>query len=107
MLTIEADERIDVLEIFPLLFIPFVENAVKHSLTAKGESSIIITFLKEDDYLHFRCENSKPKTPIKQKSGGLGLKNIRRRLDLLYGDAYTLDIVESDEKYIVNLYLKI
>jgi len=105
--TIEADEKIDDLEIFPLLFIPFVENAVKHSLTTKGESNIIITFQKEDDYLHFYCENSKPNPPVKQKAGGLGLKNIKRRLDLLYGNNYTLDVTESNEKYIVNLYLKI
>jgi sensor histidine kinase YesM len=105
--TIETDERIGTLEIYPLLFIPFVENAVKHSLTTKGESNISIAFLKENDYLHFCCENSKPMAPVKQKTGGLGLKNIKRRLDLLYGDTYTLDVAESDEKYIVNLYLKI
>lgn len=105
--TIKADEGTGDLEIFPLLFIPFVENAVKHSLTTKGESNINITFQKENDYLHFFCENSKPISPAKQKPGGLGLKNIKRRLDLLYGDTYTLDITESNEKYIVNLYLKI
>lgn len=102
-----ADESIYNLVVFPLLFIPFVENAVKHSLTTKGKSTITIEFLKENDRLHFCCENSKPLAPIKQKSGGLGLKNIKRRLDLLYGDTYSLDIAESDEKYIINLYLKI
>ncbi|MDR1370964.1 MAG: histidine kinase, partial [Dysgonamonadaceae bacterium] len=102
-----ADESIYNLEVFPLLFIPFVENAVKHSLTTKGKSTIIIVFLKENDRLYFCCENSKPLVPIKQKSGGLGLKNIKRRLDLLYRDTYSLNVAESDEKYRVNLYLKI
>jgi sensor histidine kinase YesM len=105
--TIEADETVCNLKVFPLLFIPFVENAVKHSLTTKGESEITITFLKENDYLLFRCENTKPLTPVKQNSGGLGLRNIKRRLNLLYGDDYMLDIAESNEKYSINLYLKI
>lgn len=105
--TIKADDSVCNTEVFPLLFIPFVENAVKHSLTTKGESNIIIAFSKENAYLHFYCENTKPDASIKQKSGGLGLKNIKRRLDLLYENDYNLNIIDSSEKYIVNLYLKI
>jgi LytS/YehU family sensor histidine kinase len=105
--TINTCDNLFDIAVFPMLFIPFVENAVKHSLTAKGESEITITFSTKKDYLHFHCENTKPTAPIKQKTGGLGLKNVKRRLDLLYGSAYTLEIVDSEEKYIVNLYLKI
>lgn len=105
--TLQADDKIYNLELPPLLFIPFVENAVKHSLTAKGKSFVRISFEQEEDILHFYCENTKPTVPVKHKTGGLGLKNIKRRLDLLYGNDYTLDIAESDTNYIVHLYLKI
>ncbi len=105
--TLHADNNLFDMEVFPMLFIPFVENAVKHSLTTKGESQIVISFSSEKDCIHFYCENTKPVVRIKQKTGGLGLRNIKRRLDLLYGSAYTLDIVETEEKYKVNLYLKI
>ncbi len=105
--TIEADPEVNNLEVHPLLFIPFVENAVKHSLSAKGESIINIVFTREQDNLYFRCENTRPSVPVKHKSGGLGLKNIKRRLDLLYGSTYTLNITEPENKYIVELWLKI
>jgi len=105
--TIESDESVQSLEIYPLLFIPFVENAVKHSLTTKGESNIEIVFSMEKEYLYFRCENSRPIVPIRKKTGGLGLKNIKRRLELLYGDSYSLDVVESNDKYITELHIKI
>ncbi|HCO68962.1 MAG TPA: histidine kinase [Dysgonomonas sp.] len=105
--SIKTDDSLSNIEVPPMLFIPFVENAVKHSLTTKGESIITISFSKEENCLHFLCENTKPAMPVKQKTGGLGLKNIKRRLDLLYGSAYRLDIIDLEEKYIVNLYLKI
>lgn len=105
--TIEADNDVYSLEVFPLLFIPFVENAVKHSLSAKGEAVINIVFKKVQDRLYFFCENTKPSTLIKKKSEGLGLKNIKRRLELLYENRYTLNTTESDNKYIVDLWIKI
>ena len=105
--TIKAGTEVNNLEVYPLLFIPFVENAVKHSLSAKGESIINIVFSREQDNLYFLCENTRPSVPVKHKSGGLGLKNIKRRLDLLYGNSYILNISEEENKYIVELWLKI
>lgn len=102
-----AIETVNTIRIPPLLFIPFVENAAKHSLSTKESSHIHIRFQKEKEYLHFYCENTKPTTPLKHRSGGLGLKNIQRRLELLYSGNYILDIQEYDKQFIVNLYLKI
>jgi sensor histidine kinase YesM len=104
---LDTEKVVSNIKIPPLLFIPFVENAVKHSVSVKEGAYIRILFQEEKGYLHFYCENTKPATPSKYKSGGLGLKNIKRRLELLYGNNYTLRIDESDKKYIVNLYLKI
>lgn len=105
--SIETDPGVNNLEVFPLLFISFVENAVKHSLSAKGESIINILFARKQDKLYFRCENTRPSVSVEYKAGGLGLKNIKRRLYLLYGNTYTLNITESENKYIVELWLKI
>ena len=88
----------------PLLFIPFVENAVKHSPDNEKESYVHISFKVTNDKLCFRCENTKPEmAPIKSKVGGLGLKNISRRLELLYPSHHTLLITNDKQKFIVAL----
>lgn len=105
--SIKADNDVYDMEVYPLLFISFVENAVKHSLASKGEAIINLAFTKENNRLHFYCENTKPTISVKYKSGGLGLKNVKRRLELLYDNDYTLDIKDFENKYIVELWLKI
>ncbi len=91
----------------PLLFIPFVENAVKHNTDSENLSYIYLRFRVEQGYVKFTCENSKPTIPVKKESGGLGLANIRRRLELLYGENYSLEIDETETKYCVYLHLKL
>lgn len=86
----------------PFLFIPFVENAVKHGASTVGHSYLDLGFSIKDKQLHFHSVNSKP--VVKQQMvGGLGLANIRRRLELLYPGNHTLEITDSADKYIVNL----
>ena len=88
----------------PLLFIPFVENAIKHSPDNEKESYVHITFRISNDELYFRCENSKPETVlVKSEAGGLGLKNISRRLELLYPNHHTLSIVNDEQMFTVAL----
>jgi LytS/YehU family sensor histidine kinase len=90
----------------PLLFIPFVENAVKYSLDSENKSYIYLSFEVERSILYFVCINSKPgKKIMPQKSGGLGLANVKRRLELIYNEKYTLDIKEDENTYQVNLCL--
>ncbi len=95
----------------PMLFIPFVENAVKHG--NNKESYIHLYFKIENNKLNFICTNSKPKKNKLQEtkqmtaSGGLGLSNIKRRLELLYGEDYSLDISENETTYTVKLYLNL
>ena len=89
----------------PLLFIPFVENAVKHSFDSVHPSYVRISFKVVGSALHFRCENSKPAVPVKSKVGGIGLANIQRRLGLLYPGRYKLEQRENDNQYTVNLNL--
>lgn len=91
----------------PLLFIPFVENAVKHNNDNKILSYVHLYFKEVNSSLTFICINSKPaKQQEQQTDGGIGLTNIRRRLELLYGSDHSLQISETDITYTINLCLK-
>ncbi|MCD7900161.1 MAG: histidine kinase [Bacteroides sp.] len=101
----------------PLLFIPFVENAIKHN--PENDSYVSIVFRVTSHKLHFECQNPKarlatqsgasPQSELSSppKQGGLGLKNIRKRLDLLFGKNYTLDLHNEKENYTVIMEFKI
>lgn len=102
--TMEQEGDIESIWIQPLLFIPFVENAVKHSFDSEHPSSVRISFKVDDNRLVFHCENSKPSVAVsKSKVGGIGLANIQRRLGLLYPDRYQLELKEDENRYSVIL----
>ena len=101
--TVEQEGDIDSIWIQPLLFIPFVENAVKHSFDSEHPSSVHLSFKVEENRLEFRCENSTPVVAVSNKVGGIGLANIQRRLGLLYPDRYELEQIENENRYIVIL----
>lgn len=95
--------------IAPMLFIPFVENAFKHGVAIGQASTITISIQISGETMIFVCENtnySKTKHMAIEKSG-IGLENIKRRLELLYAGKYLLQITETDEKYRVNLEIKL
>lgn len=100
--TIHTTGDTDTILLPPFLFIPFVENAVKHGASTVGHSYLTVDFKVIGKQLHFYAENSKPAVKH-QTIGGLGLANIKRRLELLYPDNHTLEIKEDTDKYIVNL----
>lgn len=88
----------------PLLLIMFVENAFKHGISYRTESFVDITVDVKDDRLKFVCRNSKQHLTVKEKKGGgMGLVNVRRRLDLLFQDTYTLKIEDRENEYDVSL----
>ena len=86
----------------PLMLIPFVENAFKHGISYRRPSFIDIRVRVEGDRLHFICLNSKAEKPNEEK-GGVGLANVRKRLDLLFGGNYMLEIRDEAERYSVEL----
>ncbi|MBM6993577.1 MAG: histidine kinase [Prevotella sp.] len=95
-------------QIPPLLLITFVENAFKHGVSYQQDSFINIAMDVDDGSLFFHCLNRKQ--PIDNTSsgnvpqeGGVGLKNVKQRLDLIYGENYTLDINNGEENYEVQL----
>ena len=99
---IETKGNINGVGLPPFLFIPFVENAIKHGTSAVGHSYLKLSFCVNNNKLHFYSENSKPLTK-RNVIGGLGLGNIKRRLELLYKNDYSLNIADNKENYIVNL----
>lgn len=107
--TLTVEGEADVVRTPPLLFMPFVENAVKHSFDRINPSYIYFSVIVSDKQLDLRCEHSKPPvtTSKKREIGGSGLANIRRRLALLYPDRYLLGREETQEKYIVTLHLEL
>jgi len=105
--SITKNGDIDNVQIPPLLFIPFVENAVKHNSDSEKKSYVNIHFELENNILSFVCENSKPLNPVRREKGGIGLSNIRRRLDLLFGKNYLLELKDEETLYTVNLRLEL
>lgn len=95
-------------KISPLVFVVFIENAFKHGIDfsdLKCKSFIdIILELKEEE-LHFVCRNPNVSKPEGVKTSGIGLKNIRRRLDVIYQKDYHLNIDNVSNIYSVDLTL--
>jgi len=90
----------------PHLFTAFVENAIKHSLSAgDADTFITIHFSETDQQLCFECENSKDpdNSFVRSKYSGLGLANAKRRLDLLYRNDYELSVSTTETLYSVKL----
>ena len=90
----------------PLLFIPFVENAVKHNPASDDYLSFIhLDFRLTDGKLHFTCINSKPAATQESdtRGSGLGLTNVRRRLSLLYPENHQLHIKPETDNFQVDL----
>ena len=91
----------------PLLFTSFLENAFKHGVSYQNTSFINIEFSCTDQNLTFEIINSNPKSEKEEESSGIGIENARKRLDLIYGDQYSLEIVVNDKEHYVRLSIPI
>ena len=91
-------------QIPPMILILFLENSFKHGVKHNISDILLTIRLKvEPGYLHFHVENPVSEEEREPGNKGIGLKNVRRRLDLLYGDKYTLDIREANKVFTVSL----
>ena len=95
------------LQIPPMLFIPFIENAYKHGISAEGACFIHIFLSIRPDAILFKIENSVSTKKQVVKSTKMGLENIKKRLNLLFPDKYTLVINTDNNVYSVQLEIKI
>mgnify|MGYP000035306817 CR=1 FL=1 len=96
-------------KIAPLLLINFVENCFKHTMdNPEGGIDIQIGMNIDEERLYFSTENnSSHKKDEQTNSGGIGMQNVQKRLDLLYADKYELSYRDEGGKYYVNLVLKL
>ncbi len=103
-----VDGRPELLSIEPLLLIPFVENAFKHGVSYQGCSEIRIHLHTMENSLSFNVRNNiaRHKDEAGEQGSGIGLKNVMRRLDLLYPDKHQLDIRDDGTHYEVDLNIK-
>jgi len=94
--------------ISPLIFMPFIENAFKHGNRLKKAPGIIIKIIIGESEIQFESFNYKKDNREAQNTrSGFGLANIRRRLDLLFGNKYNLEINDDEKNYSVKLNLNL
>ncbi|MEZ4957854.1 MAG: histidine kinase [Saprospiraceae bacterium] len=106
---VHLDESRPNLEVAPMLFVPFIENAFKHSRIEDLENGWIkIDLTTFDDHVVFKVENSLSKEEFtKDKVGGIGLENVRRQLELMYPNQHELDIQQLAGEFRVCLKLQV
>jgi len=88
-----------------LVLIPFVENALKHGVVDDASAPVTINLLLENDSLYFDVSNRINKNQ-KDQTTGIGLPNIRRRLELIYPGKYNLDVLEDGQQFKTMLKLQ-
>ncbi len=89
--------------IAPMVFIPFIENAFKHTNNKKLENAITVNIVIKDETIQLICENKFDSMSLKQPIGGLGNGLVKKRLDLIYAGKHTLEVNRYDELYSINL----
>ena len=106
--TLAIDYKINIesleLRIMPLLLISFLENAFKHGVVTNKEYPIRILIEVVNNRLHFKVSNFKNKSN-KDQTSGIGLENLKRRLELGYPDRYTLMVDDKELFYSSELFI--
>jgi len=98
------DQSLDNQQVYPLLFLPLVENAFKY---VGGDYHIKIEASNSNAQIKFAVENSVPATSIDPREGGIGLENLHRRLQLLYPGKYKLATRKTDSSFEALLTLQL
>ena len=97
--------QIEDVEVPPLLFLTFVENAFKHGLKDSDKVAITISFTVLNEYLEFTIKNSFNPSTSSNGSHGIGIENAKRRLKLLFSSNFIFNTIIEDGTY--TLYIKI
>ena len=102
------EKNVQGIQIPPNILLILAENAVKHSIDSLAPTYIYMKCENKEGWLHFSVRNSVPLQPnSQQKFSGIGLPNLRRRLELLYGDHFELSQEALAQEYIVTLALQL
>lgn len=95
------------IEVPPMLFVSYIENAVKYGVSYQEKCTIRIKFELTHNHLFFYTQNTIYDVADLRLKGGMGLKNTKSRLDCLYGNNYDLTISKNESQYIVSLTIPI
>ena len=92
----------------PLLFIPFVENAFKYGVSTKENTSIVFHLNSGEKKIIFSASNKiiQNESAIRETTG-IGINNVKRRLELLYPDKHELQIFNTGENFSIKLEITI
>jgi len=98
----KAEGDVEPIQIAPLLFIPFIENAFKYGISTKEKTVIEIYMLAANNKLSFTVSNTIVQA-IRGETTGIGINNVKRRLELLYPGKHDLRVEEQNNQFIVHL----
>lgn len=107
--TFEEDSADDGVQIAPMILLPLVENSFKHGLMGEVENTFVRLKLSVDaEKLNFVVENNRGQSIAGETNqhSGIGIKNIRNRLNLIYPKKHKFTILEMENTYKVNLEIK-
>lgn len=103
-----CDAAVKGFSIEPLLLIPLVENAFKHISHHNDRLNFVeVQMNRQNGHFRFSVRNSKESQPTTEKHGGIGLNNVKRRLELLYPEKHTLEIKETGSEFSVDLTIQL
>jgi LytS/YehU family sensor histidine kinase len=97
------DTQVDGQFIAPLLTFTFVENAFKYGLKKRNQGFVKMHISVEETVFYFSITNDKQEQQEKSRFGGIGLENVRKRLNLLYPQKHSLSIVDKGDIFLVEL----
>jgi sensor histidine kinase YesM len=101
-ISLNIQDKMEALSIVPLSIFPFIENSFKHGASEMIDDAWInIDFSTFKNFFIFKIENSKGPRLLRQDTPGLGLQNVTRRLELIYGTDHTLQIIDSEASFLV------
>ncbi|MDH4270554.1 MAG: histidine kinase, partial [Candidatus Aminicenantes bacterium] len=105
---LRTEGDLESIRVAPLLLVPFVENALKHGLDSEGRGKVEVDIRRDGPRLDIRVENTRrPAGDTVRKSPGLGLANVRKRLELLYPKRHALTVEETAGAFRVHLSLQL
>lgn len=102
-ITVQMPDPVPDKTIPPLLFTSFLENAFKHGVSYRSKTYIALNIYLTGDQLHMSLINSIGHHTTEGKKTGIGLENTHQRLSLLFQDRYTLETIQREHEFVVNL----
>ncbi len=104
---VDINGNIDDVKVVPMLFLPFIENAFKHGLKNNDRMELLISFERFENELIFISKNNYEDESKTKRLNGIGIKNVKRRLEILYPKKYTLNIAQKNNEYSILLKIPI